>query len=305
MKDQQAIFACDIGGSKLLCGLVKVNGEILDTEKVPLPPDITTVFLENKLTELYQTLLSRNPGVHPIASGMTVPGVADSVTGTWVYACFSGISDYPIAERMQQKLNLPVTVANDVNACAWAELHFGTCRDKQDFLWVTVSNGVGGGLILDGKIYEGFRGGAGEFGHLIVEEGGDLCPCGHHGCMEAMAAGPAITKRYERLTGKMLSATQIATLPREGDTDALSVMKKTGEYIGRGLGKVASILNLRRYVLGGGVMQSWDLMEKDIKRSFSDQAFTRPNIQVEILPTALNYEAGLLGAASLILFPHG
>ncbi len=301
--ENQAVFACDIGGSKLMCGLVTETGQIIDTEKTWLSPDITIEQLEQHMEDFFVLLHSRNSEWNIIACGMTIPGLADPQKGMWVYACFSGISEYPVARRMSERLGIPVIIENDVNACAWAEKVYGACRDCDDFLWVTVSNGVGGGLVLNGKIYAGAFGGAGEFGHLIVEEDGLLCPCGHRGCMEAMAAGPAISKRYERLTGNRLSAAEIAFLARGGYREAIDIVQKTGEYIGKGLGKVASLLNLSRYILGGGVMQSFDLMEEGILSAFAKEAFERPNAKAEILPTALRYEAGLLGAAAIVWKP--
>lgn len=296
---KQVAFACDIGGSKLLCGFVDREGMILDTERVALSSDITTDLLEGHLERTYALLCQRNPSCQPIACGMTIPGVADPERGIWGYACFSGIADYPIAARMSERLRLPVWIENDVNACAMAERAYGACRDCKDFLWVTVSNGVGGGLFLNGSLYSGAFGAAGEIGHVIVEEDGPLCPCGHRGCLEAVAAGPAISRRYEALTGERRSAAEIAQLARKKERNALEVMRVTGEAVGKGLGRAASLLNLRTYVLGGGVMQSFDLMESHILEAFRREAFAGPNQNAEILPTALKYEAGLLGAAAV------
>lgn len=297
----KVIFACDIGGSKLLCGLVTSDGEILDTESTPLPSDITTEKLEEYILSFYTVLTQRNPEAEPYVCGMTIPGLADAKKGIWIYACFSGISNFPIAERIREKLSIPVYIENDVNACALAEKIYGCCRDCDDFLWMTVSNGVGGGLVLGGKVYGGAFGGSGEIGHVIVEDNGPVCPCGHRGCMEAVAAGPGIARRYEAITGKWLSAKDISVLARQGDEISMSVMAKTGEYIGKALGKAASLLNLRRYVLGGGVMQSFDLMEPYILEAFKREAFASPNKLAEILPTALKYEAGLLGACAITI----
>ncbi|MBR6514694.1 MAG: ROK family protein [Clostridia bacterium] len=298
---KKVIFACDIGGSKLLCGLVTPEGEIIDKEATPFPGDVTTDIIEEYIMSFYTKLTQRNPKFVPYVCGMTIPGLANAAKGIWVYACFSGISDYPIVERMSKKLDMPVYIENDVNACAFAEKVFGACRDCDDFLWMTVSNGVGGGLVLEGKVYGGAFGGSGEIGHVIVEDNGPVCPCGHLGCMEAVAAGPGIARRYEVITGKWLSAKDISDLARQGDETAMAVMAKTGEYIGKGLGKAASLLNLRRYVLGGGVMQSFDLMEPYIREAFAKEAFASPNKNAEIITTALKYEAGLMGATAIAL----
>lgn len=300
---RQSVYACDIGGSKLLCGLVTKDGEIIDAERRSLTENVTTAQLEKYLYDLFLILSERNRDCEILGCGMSIPGLADSKTGIWVYACFSGIRDYPIAKRMAEQLRLPVFIANDVNACAWAEKKYGACKDCDNYLWVTVSNGVGGGLILNGRIYEGAFGGAGEFGHLVVEANGPLCPCGHKGCMEAVAAGPGISRRYAALTGEKISAAEIAELARTGDGTSLSVMKKTGEYIGKGLAKAANLLNLEQYILGGGVMQSFDLMESEICQAFYAEAFADPNRKAKIRTTALCYEAGLLGAAAICWYP--
>ena len=304
MVTKKAVFAADIGGSKLLCGLVTSEGEILDTEKRLLESSIIPERLEEYIKECHDTLKKRNPCVTVTAAGMTIPGVADPKSGMWIYACFSGIKNYPISERMSAMLGVTVTVENDANANAWGEKIFGCCRECDDFLWVTVSNGVGGGLVLGGELYRGFRMGGGEIGHLVVENEAPLpCPCGHLGCLEAMAAGPGIAARYEKETGIKADAREIAEKASLGESDAVKIMKMTAVYIGRGLGKTASLLNLEKYVLGGGVMQSYELMKDNILDAFRKEAFAQPNADVQIVKTALGYEAGLLSAAALAIRP--
>ena len=304
MVSKKTVFAVDIGGSKLLCGFVRENGDILDTEKTLLCKEMTTELLEKYIVGAYTKLKERNPEVLLAACGVTIPGVADAIKGRWIYACFSGISDYPISERLSKLLSLPVFIENDANANAWAERVFGSCKYCDDFIWMTVSNGVGAGIVLGGRLYVGRFFGAGELGHLVVETNEPLlCPCGHYGCLEAMAAGSGISKRYEKLTGKTLSAAEIAELAKSSEPSAMQVIDKTAEYIGVALGKTASILNLSKYVLGGGVMQSFDLMEEKINEAFKREAFANPNKSAIIEKTALGYTAGLLGAASLAIAP--
>ena len=296
--NKEVVFAVDIGGSKLMCGLVDRDGNVLKTEKCALLKDITIQKLEELIVGMFESLTS--DGNYSVVSvGVNIPGLADPQNGVWVYACFSGISNYKISESLGSKLHLPIYIENDVNACALAEKVWGSCQDCNHYLWVTVSNGVGGGLVLNGEVYSGAFQGAGEFGHVVVEENGPQCPCGHFGCMEAVAAGPAISKRYFALTRVELPAVEIAKLARDGDEIALEVLKKTGEYIGKGLGKVASILNLEKYVLGGGVMQSFDLMQESIVNAFKREAFSSPNQCAMICQTSLKYEAALLGAAAI------
>lgn len=301
--ENRTVFAVDIGGSKLLSGLVLSNGKVLDVVRNELKPDITTGTLESLILEAWNKLKKTHSDRLPFACGITIPGVADVERGMWTYACFSGISDYPVVFHMERHLGIPVYIENDGNACAWAEKAFGVCQDCDDFMWITVSNGVGAGIVLNGKLYRGFWEGAGEFGHLIIEPGGRMCPCGHRGCMEAMAAGPGISARYEKKTGHCLSAKEIGERARAGEEDALQVIRDTGIYLGRGLGKAACLLNLQRYVLGGGVMQSLDLIEEPLRRTFHEEAFARPNQEAEIMKTGLGYEAALLGAAAIAFHP--
>ena len=304
MVRKEAVFAADIGGSKLLSGLVDKCGCVYDREKRALDGNMIPERLEQNIVESLNALKERNPDVDITACGMIIPGVADPKSGMWVYACFSGISNYPVVERMSKLLGLPVTIENDANANAWGEKVFGNCRDCDDFLWMTVSNGIGGGLVLGGELYRGACLGAGEIGHLVIENDTDMrCPCGHAGCMEAMAAGPGISKRYKTLTGADKSAAEIASLAKDGESEAIEVMRDTAIYIGRALGKTASLLNLERYVLGGGVMQSFELMEKDIVGEFQKEAFAQPNASAKIITTALGYEAGLMSAAALAICP--
>ncbi|MBR5515817.1 MAG: ROK family protein [Clostridia bacterium] len=293
------IFACDIGGSKLLCGFVDDNGKIIDTQKAIFPQNYTIETIEEYIIDFYNKLKLRNPECSPYVCGMTIPGLADAKKGMWVYACFSGIGNYPIVERMGKKLQLPIYIENDVNACALAEKVYGVCNDCENYFWMTVSNGVGGAIVINGEVYGGAFGGAGEIGHVVVDENSLICPCGHHGCVEAVAAGPAISTRYEMMTGKKMTSAEISLLARNGEKDAIEIFEKTGEYIGKALGKAASFLNLERYVLGGGVMQSFDLMEYKINEAFRKEAFASPNKDAVIVQTGLKYEAGLLGAAAL------
>ena len=302
MVENKTVFAVDIGGSKLLCGFVSSDGRIIDTEKYTLEKNISTDKLESYILSAFSALKKRNNALQISSCGITIPGVADFQNGMWIYACFSGINNYPISERMSRLLELPVFIENDANANAWGEKLFGCCKGCEDYIWVTISNSVGSGLVLGGNLYRGSGLGAGEIGHLVIEKEKPLiCPCGHSGCLEAMAAGPAISARYEMLTGKRISALEISSLARAGNEAALNVIKKTAFYIGSALGKTASLLNLQKYVLGGGVMQSFDLMENDIIDAFKKEAFAAPNQNVIITKTYLGYEAGLMGAAAIAI----
>ncbi len=214
MNEKTTIFALDLGGSKMLSALVDVfesaNGErkaeLRGVARRTLTKDAgrdgVWAAILDATAETFEKTGERWDAVAAI--GATIPGVADPKRGYWVYAPFSGIADFPLADELRAQFGKPVFADNDVNACAWAEKVFGVCRDVENFVWITISNGIGGGLVLDGKVYAGKFSGAAEIGHFnVVEDGGALCGCGNRGCLEATAAGPGIARRYRELVAKI------------------------------------------------------------------------------------------------------
>ena len=298
------ILAIDIGGSQFRTAVATVSGSSLDFASASqrlLAPDCTK---ENLFTMLEESIAESAPNGDYERIGVTIPGLANPVTGMWVYACFSGIRDVPIVEILSKKYgNKPVFIDNDVNACALAERRFGVCKETSDFLWITVSNGIGGGLVLNGEIYGGHFGNAGEIGHFnVVEENGFRCGCGHYGCLEAEAAGPGIARRYAVMTKKEtpnISAKQIAQFARDGDEIAKSVLDTTGRLIGKAASYAVNLLNLEKIVIGGGVSNSFDLLLPSMEAAFREKVFRDANPKVVFERTGLGYDAGLAGAVAL------
>lgn len=293
-------LALDIGGSKLIVALVDESGKVLAQEKTAFSPRPTQ---EEVLEKILSSTARLPMAGEVVACGATIPGLADPKKGLWVYAPYSGIGNFPIAQLLGERLGLDVYIENDVNACALAEQRWGACREMRDYLWITVSNGVGGALVLNGQLYAGAGGNAGEIGHLTVEDGGPQCPCGKFGCLEACAAGPAIARRYRKAAGlpegDPIDAAQIAARARAGEPEALAVWRKTGNYLGRAIAAATNLLNLQAAIIGGGVSLSFDLLQEGIAEVYAREAFATANAGMPILQTGLGYEAGLRGAAAL------
>ena len=300
------ILAIDIGGSQFQTALASVSGtnvRFASATQRKLAPDCTA---EKLFAMLDESIVESAPASDYERIGITIPGLADPANGIWVYACFSGIRDVPIAKILSEKYEgKPILIDNDVNACALAERKFGICKETKDFLWITVSNGIGGGLILDGEIYSGHFGNAGEIGHFnVVEENGFRCGCGNHGCLEAEAAGPGIARRYAALLkqeASNLTAKDIAELARGGDETAMSVFIATGQLIGKAASYAVNLLNLEKVVIGGGVSRSFDLLFPSMEKSFREKVFRDANPQVVIEKTGLGLNAGLAGAVALAM----
>lgn len=286
--------AVDFGGTKLMVGLVDETGAVLAAETEPTPKEGGPAAVADAAARL----LSRFRAT-PVGLGSTVPGLADSRSGVLRLAPAHGWRDVPWAAMLAERTGLPTRIANDVNACALAEQRFGAGRGIQNLLWITVSTGIGGGLVLGGRIYEGGGGIAGEFGHLVVDEGGPLCGCGHRGCLEAVAAGPAIARRAHQAGLQAPDATTLADLARSGDPTALRLWQETGIYLGRAIAFAINLLDPDLVVIGGGVARSLDLMLPAIHSAVRERAILLPERPPRIERTALGYEAALIGAAAL------
>lgn len=295
---ERKILSVDIGGSKIIVGLVDENGRVLQCDKKTLPQTFDVPFLTNTIVEMAKAFLLDQP----TACGITIPGLADAEKGVWKYAPFSGIEEFPIAEILEKQLNLPVFVENDVNACALAEKRFGSAKADKNFFWMTVSNGIGGAVFLEDKLFTGEQGNAGEIGHFIVGEStGRKCGCGRIGCLETLASGRGIAQNYTDATGVRVDAKTLSILAREGDRLALSAFETAGAYMGKALAYLINLLNIKNVYVGGGVSDSLDLLLPSIQKSLADRLFLQSGIQPNIAQTGLGYHAALIGAVTVAL----
>jgi glucokinase len=311
--------AIDFGGTKTLVGLVDDTGEILAmrrfSTKIADLPEIHFArcarFIEECLHESNVSFRDQVLGV-----GVTVPGLADSLNGLLIHAPYAGWRNVSVKSLLQSHWpNVSVSIANDVNACALGEMFFGKTSYK-NMLWVTVSTGIGGGLIVGGRMVEGEQGIAGELGHVVVEwEHPNVCGCGNRGCLEAHASGTAIAREAQKrisyrsdsrlaayFTKRAVDVTakHLAEAALNGIEEAKEIYRKAGTYLGRALSYAINLLNPGCIVIGGGVSLSWELMEPSVKEIIKGAVIGERNKRIPIIKTDLGYEAGLKGAASLV-----
>lgn len=291
------VFCVDIGGSKLICGALTSRGEILDTYRVDYPKNYTIQTITDAIRDGYRRL-----NHHKFyACGVAVPGLCDYKAGMWCYSPFSGINDIPITEIVSNITNLPTFADNDVNVSALAEKHFGLCKDNDNFLWITVSNGIGGGLFLNGELYRGKNLSAGEIGHFIVEENGRKCGCANTGCLEAYASGASIASIYHERTGRDISAKDIADLARDGDKIAIAVWQEAGTYIGKAVSYAVNLLGIDTVVLGGGAAEAFELLLPAASVALERYVFKKANSNVKILHSEPGRYAALKGCVALAI----
>ena len=295
----ESYLCLDIGGSKYVVGVIRRDGTIVHKRGGKWPCLTADQVMKTLIDE--SRLVLQECGEQPIAIGATIPGLTDAERGLWVEASFSGIRNLPICQLLSDAFGLPAYCENDGSAYALAEMVFGCCKDVQDFLFMNVSNGIGGAIVAGGRLLRGATGSAGEFGHCHIVDGGRVCKCGQQGCLEAYAAGPAIARNYIEAGGEPADAKLIAQRAREGCPHAKAVYHKEGEYLGRVLATAINLFNPRRVVIGGGVALAFDLFEESLRNTVSEQIYTSANPHVDICATPLGYDAGLCSGAAIAI----
>jgi len=304
MNKNDAVLAIDLGGSKLVVGIVDLDGKIYGKTKEMLIMPYTADDVLKIVVRIGKKLINDFSNFNIRCCGIAIPGLTDSVNGIWIYSSFSGIADYPISKLLGKELNLKCFIENDVNACGLGEKRFGICKSTDNFYWITISNGIGGCVFMDGKLRLGASGCSGELGHICIDENGPPCDCGNRGCLEMLAAGPAISRRYIELCGKSpdgnyINAEEIAKRAKKTEPEAIKIFDETGYFLGKATSAAINILNPKKVILGGGVAQSFDLFYPKMKKTMDKMVFNQANPSYTVEKTALGYDAALLGAAAV------
>ena len=296
--DAGPIYAVDLGGSKLLTACVDSEGTARNISRVePTPADVEGIL--SVITDHHDAIVKKGECA-PTRCGIAIPGLTDPVHGVWRHASFSGIRDWPIRDQLEERIGIPVFIANDVDACALAERLWGGAKSEPDFLWITLSNGVGGAIMLDGRLYRGANHAAGEIGHMKAVRDGLRCGCGGCGCLEQYASGRAISRHYQAISprGVLLPAKIIAGLARDGDAVAKEAFSTAGRHLGIVIADAVSLLNVPCLYVGGGIAQAYDLMENAVHEALIKNLYPEANTIPRIEVTPLGYDAALLGAAA-------
>jgi len=303
----------DIGGTKIAAGVVAEDGRILDRVRVPTPPDDEPATLA-ALHAVVDELRDRDPRVEAI--GVGAAGLVERPGGNARWAPHNTYRRLELRRLLHERTGLPTSVDNDGNAAAWAEARFGAGAVSDDLVLVNVGTGIGGGLVLNGQLYHGEHGFAGELGHLIVDPDGDRCPCGNRGCLEAMASGSTLGRlgreaaaadpggRLAALAGgpDLVTGEVVFAAAAEGDKPALALFERVGHWLGVGIASLVTIFDPDLVVVGGGVAATGDLLLAPARASFERYVHARDHRDLPpVVPARLGADAGLVGAATLAL----
>lgn len=307
------IFAADLGGTHLRAAIVGADGKIHYRLKQPTPqaekPDGIVHALVDAAHEGGRHIGARGGQISAIS--IAVPGTVSFEEGVVVKAPnVPSLDGFRLAAALESELKLPAILENDANAAAIGEMWQGAGRGHNSIVCVTLGTGVGGGIILDGRLWRGADGSAAEIGHLGVDPfGGVPCTCGSRGCLEVYASATAIVRmtrearpRYPDSilhTSEALTSEKVYMAGVEGDELAVEVFRRMGVYLGIGLASLVNLLNPEIIVIGGGLSNGWDLFEQHMHQQVIERAFPLPARSVKITRAECGDDAGFLGAARL------
>lgn len=292
----------DLGGTNLRAAAVDRDGRIL--EKISVDTnfeggrDAVIGDIVNSVNQL-----KRDQSSHRLAGvGIGVPGFILLKEGFITNSNnLPYLENYPVRDAIEQKLGTPIILENDANAAALGEKWMGAGREVDDLVLLTLGTGVGGGIIMNGRVLHGMDGMAAELGHLTVDPFGPPCGCGNLGCLEKLASATAVESlaMLMSLSAKPLTSKEVYDLAAAGNPKALAIFGQMGRALGIGLANLINTFNFPLYLLSGGMLPAWHLFWPELEAQVKMRSFTYRNSKTRIEPATLGNEAGLIGAAYL------
>ncbi|MBN9385679.1 MAG: ROK family protein [Chitinophagaceae bacterium] len=300
----KALWGLDLGGTK-------IEGVVLESLDNPTP--IVRTRVDTEASKGYDHIieqigwlvkdLEKQSGLKPSAIGMGTPGVLDPTLQTMKNSNTTVLNGMPLQKDLQERLGLPFVLANDANCFALAETHLGIVKQKAPnarmVFGIIMGTGVGGGIVVNGKIWDGRHGIGGEWGHNFLDESGGRCYCGKTGCVETVISGPALERYYSSLTGTHIKLKEIASRHREGsDPAADKTIERLCHFFGKSVSVITNLLDPDVIVVGGGVGNMDDIYTKGLDAL--GQFIFNNRVEVPLLKPSLGDSAGVFGAAALV-----
>ena len=315
------VLGVDIGGTNLVVGSVAEDGStVLAAASEPTHAEAGATDVVDRLVELAERAIAATrrevPGAEILGVGVGAPGPLDTKRGIVLLTPNLGWVNMPLRQIIHDRLGLPAALDNDANCAVLGEWWVGAARGARNAIGITIGTGIGGGLVLDGRLYHGASDVAGEIGHTTIDTEGRRCKCGNYGCLEAYASGPNIAIRaieeieagaVSRLPSyvggdlKQITAQTVYLAAQEGDELALEVVNDTAKFLGVGIGNLLNVFNPEVVVVCGGVTLAGDHLFVPLRREVSRRAFKPAVAACRIVPGELVGTAGVYGAAKAFL----
>ena len=314
-----SLIGVDIGGAKTTIGVADDNGNLIDKKRLTTIAGLGSEQAVDSIKAAIWGLLNNyNISCDDIRGiGVGCGGTVDKDKGCVLSAPnMPGWENLALADAFKQEFNAPAWLDNDGTAATIGEMVFGAGMHAADFVYFTVSAGIGGGIVIDHKLYRGSGGGAGEFGHQVILPDGPPCMCGHHGCLEALASGASIARRARRECSDwpstillhwvdgdpmLITAEHVSRGASDGDEFSSYIWSQAMTYLGIGVANVVNSLNPELVVIGGGVTRAGELFFEPVRRIVSERVLPALGKNLGIVPSALGTEVGVVGAVALAM----
>ena len=307
------VIGVDLGGTKISTAISTIEGNILANVVLPTKAEEGEAAVLGRIMQsIDEVIIGSSISIAEVeAIGIGSPGPLDAKKGIIITTPNLPFKDYNLVQPLKEKYNIPVYLDNDANAAAIGEYMFGAGKGKESIVYFTVSTGVGGGAVLDGKVYRGHTSNALEIGHTTVDPNGPRCNCGNLGCLEAMSSGTAIAKK-----GKEAVSTNVETSLKKydtvtsyevfkeaeaGDEVAKDIIDNALTYLGIGVANAIATFDPEMIIIGGGVSKAGDIVFDTVKKVVNKRCFKSMAESCEIVPAGLGSDAGVVGAVALAI----
>jgi glucokinase len=293
----------DLGGTKICTGVLDEQGTLLHSLEIPTLAEGGPDAVIARIRQTIDEVLDRYAQDEIAGIGVGAPGPLNPHTGMVLGPPnLPGWDSIPLRDELRQMYSLPVYLENDANAAAVAEHRYGAGVGSRHMVYITVSTGIGGGVVIDGQVRQGAAGGFAEIGHTIVDPAGARCRCGNRGCLEAVASGTAIARMGSEVYQRPVTAEQVAEWAAAGDAKAQQVLDTAFRYLGIGLINVVNLFDPDLIVIGGGVARIGQPLFGALRQALRSNYFRKSyGMDVPIVPAQLGSKAGVIGAAALPL----
>lgn len=292
----------DIGGTKVAIAIVDETGEIKMRSVISTDLTITAVKMVDKINrELEQLLKESGISMKQLRGiGIGAPGPLDSKNGVITSPPnLKGWIDVPVSRLVEQYFQIPVSLENDANAAALAEKLTGAAQENDNFAYLTVSTGIGAGIVAEGKLLRGLKGNAGDIGHTVIDPSFGKCTCGQYGCLEWIASGTAIARQGSAIMGKDISTKDVFNLYLSGNQEITRLIERVFRVLGVACVSVINTFDTEKIVIGGGVSKVGTPLFQSIQAYVRNFALNETGRKTEIVPARLEQNSGVIGAAAL------
>src|SRR5690348_16808353 len=291
----------DLGGTNLRVAAIDPNGRILRREGATVSFDGGPRQVVNRIVATIERTRENSAGHDLCGVGIGVPGFIDMDAGLIVgSANLPGFQGFPVRDEIQQQLGTPIALENDANAAALGEMWMGAGKDVKDLILITLGTGIGGGIVMNGRVLHGFTGMAGEFGHMTVFPDGNPCGCGNCGCLEKHASATAVAAMGRMMHfGRDVTGAKVFDLAKAGNVRAKLIFESVGRALGIALANLINVFNFPLYLLSGGPLPAWELFAPSMFAEIKKRSFIFERTGTRIEKAVLGADAGLYGAAYL------